>query len=392
MRLPANVLFCRHVPGCPGLATRPDFKRELCQSVCSSAICRIRRPRPTCESTCRASACRASRPARRPRNRPPSRVRLRGLRGSRGRRGGDPAVRPAAVQGTAARRQRGPAPRGPVRAASRRARRLQQPAARWPASGRRPAPGGFGGPPRRGGSRRAPTGRRRWPESRNFGPDAPPKNKRKPPRKDGDRGPKGRSRSVRSAVSTTTTRTGARKTRSRASRSTTSPRAQKTTTGTTLQRPERRKTRPTTTRTRTGAHLLSCALARWTHTSRYLARSTGPSAPCRCWPRCSSSSPLAGRPASSGRRRTPATPLSPFRSSGSRDWRWPWCCSCSHSPASPRAGASYKPWSRVLGIVLSVLNLLNFPIGTVLGIYGLWVLLNKDTERLFTRTGLTPTV
>lgn len=53
---------------------------------------------------------------------------------------------------------------------------------------------------------------------------------------------------------------------------------------------------------------------------------------------------------------------------------------------------SYKPWARVLGIVLSALNLLNFPIGTVLGIYGLWVLLNKDTERLFTRTGLTPTV
>nr|MBA2603704.1 hypothetical protein [Acidobacteriota bacterium] len=26
---------------------------------------------------------------------------------------------------------------------------------------------------------------------RNFGPDAPPKNKRKPPRKDGDRGPRG---------------------------------------------------------------------------------------------------------------------------------------------------------------------------------------------------------
>ena len=27
--------------------------------------------------------------------------------------------------------------------------------------------------------------------SRNFGPDAPPKNKRKPPRKNDDRGPKG---------------------------------------------------------------------------------------------------------------------------------------------------------------------------------------------------------
>ena len=33
----------------------------------------------------------------------------------------------------------------------------------------------------------APPGSR----SRNFGPDAPPKNKRKPPRKDSDRGPKG---------------------------------------------------------------------------------------------------------------------------------------------------------------------------------------------------------
>jgi RNA recognition motif-containing protein len=40
----------------------------------------------------------------------------------------------------------------------------------------RPADSGAGG----GGAR-----------SRNFGPDAPPKNKRKPPRKDSDRGPKG---------------------------------------------------------------------------------------------------------------------------------------------------------------------------------------------------------
>ena len=39
------------------------------------------------------------------------------------------------------------------------------------------APGGGGG----GGGVR----------SRNFGPDAPPNNKRKPPRKDSDRGPKG---------------------------------------------------------------------------------------------------------------------------------------------------------------------------------------------------------
>ena len=40
----------------------------------------------------------------------------------------------------------------------------------------RPAEGGTGG-----------SGQR----NRNFGPDAPPKNKRKPPRKDGDRGPRG---------------------------------------------------------------------------------------------------------------------------------------------------------------------------------------------------------
>ena len=46
---------------------------------------------------------------------------------------------------------------------------------------------------------------------------------------------------------------------------------------------------------------------------------------------------------------------------------------------------SFKPWARILAIVLCVLNLINFPFGTVLGIYGLWVLLNKETERLFER-------
>lgn len=44
---------------------------------------------------------------------------------------------------------------------------------------------------------------------------------------------------------------------------------------------------------------------------------------------------------------------------------------------------SYKNWARIVAIVLCVLQLFNFPFGTVLGIYGLWVLLNKDTERLF---------
>lgn len=45
---------------------------------------------------------------------------------------------------------------------------------------------------------------------------------------------------------------------------------------------------------------------------------------------------------------------------------------------------TFKPWARILAIVLSILHLFNVPFGTVLGIYGLWVLLNKDTEPLFT--------
>src|SRR4029079_3548007 len=42
-----------------------------------------------------------------------------------------------------------------------------------------------------------------------------------------------------------------------------------------------------------------------------------------------------------------------------------------------------RPWARILGIVLAILNLIHIPIGTIFGIYALWVLLNKDTEALF---------
>jgi hypothetical protein len=45
-----------------------------------------------------------------------------------------------------------------------------------------------------------------------------------------------------------------------------------------------------------------------------------------------------------------------------------------------------RPWARIVGIVLAVISLLNFPIGTAIGVYGLWVLLTKETERLFTTT------
>ena len=43
----------------------------------------------------------------------------------------------------------------------------------------------------------------------------------------------------------------------------------------------------------------------------------------------------------------------------------------------------FKPWARIVGIVLSAIALLGFPWFTVLGIYALWVLFNKHTEQLF---------
>jgi hypothetical protein len=42
-----------------------------------------------------------------------------------------------------------------------------------------------------------------------------------------------------------------------------------------------------------------------------------------------------------------------------------------------------RPWARILGIVISALNILNFPFGTAVGVYGLWVLLSTETLALF---------
>jgi hypothetical protein len=47
---------------------------------------------------------------------------------------------------------------------------------------------------------------------------------------------------------------------------------------------------------------------------------------------------------------------------------------------------SFKPWSRILTIVVSIVDLINIPFGTALGIYGLWVLFNEDGVRLFGET------
>lgn len=42
-----------------------------------------------------------------------------------------------------------------------------------------------------------------------------------------------------------------------------------------------------------------------------------------------------------------------------------------------------RSWARILGIIISALDLLNVPFGTALGIYGLWVLLSNETEAIF---------
>ena len=37
-----------------------------------------------------------------------------------------------------------------------------------------------------------------------------------------------------------------------------------------------------------------------------------------------------------------------------------------------------RPWGRVLAIIDSTISLISFPIGTIVGAYGLWVLLPED--------------
>jgi hypothetical protein len=42
-----------------------------------------------------------------------------------------------------------------------------------------------------------------------------------------------------------------------------------------------------------------------------------------------------------------------------------------------------RPWARIFGFVFAAFALLHVPIGTALGLYAFWVLLNPETERLF---------
>ena len=43
-----------------------------------------------------------------------------------------------------------------------------------------------------------------------------------------------------------------------------------------------------------------------------------------------------------------------------------------------------KNWARLLIIVISVFDLLNVPVGTAIGIYSIWVLMDKENVEIFT--------
>ena len=49
---------------------------------------------------------------------------------------------------------------------------------------------------------------------------------------------------------------------------------------------------------------------------------------------------------------------------------------------------SYRPWARILTLVLSVFLLIHLPFGTALGFYGFWVLLSAQGAALFQRSSI----
>lgn len=43
----------------------------------------------------------------------------------------------------------------------------------------------------------------------------------------------------------------------------------------------------------------------------------------------------------------------------------------------------YRPWARILVLIVSAIDLINVPVGTTLGAYSIWVLTHEETETLF---------
>jgi hypothetical protein len=46
---------------------------------------------------------------------------------------------------------------------------------------------------------------------------------------------------------------------------------------------------------------------------------------------------------------------------------------------------AYKPWARYILIIVSALDCLAMPFGTIYGVYALWVLLKDETVKLFNK-------
>lgn len=44
---------------------------------------------------------------------------------------------------------------------------------------------------------------------------------------------------------------------------------------------------------------------------------------------------------------------------------------------------SFKPWARILVMIVSAINCLNIPVGTAKGIYSIWVLMQPETIEMF---------
>ncbi len=47
---------------------------------------------------------------------------------------------------------------------------------------------------------------------------------------------------------------------------------------------------------------------------------------------------------------------------------------------------TYKPWARILVMIVSAINCLNIPIGTAKGVYSIWVLMQPEAIELFEPT------
>lgn len=43
-------------------------------------------------------------------------------------------------------------------------------------------------------------------------------------------------------------------------------------------------------------------------------------------------------------------------------------------------------WAKILILIIGILNLLNLPIGTILGVYTIWVLMNNETNKILTKS------